>query len=91
MSGGMSTGPRTPEGLERSRRALKARASSRDTTRELLANNRRRWRAHQRFATLLHSLFVSSIGSGVHVRDAFLGGTAFRLMSKVNSSARMQR
>ena len=44
VHGGLSTGPRTPEGLARSRRAnWKHGAYSREV-RELLANNRRRWR-----------------------------------------------
>jgi hypothetical protein len=43
MHGGKSTGPRTPEGLERSRRAnWKHGAYSREV-RELLATNRRQW------------------------------------------------
>ena len=45
MHGGLSTGPRTPEGLERSRRAnWKHGAYSRET-RELLAENRHRSKA----------------------------------------------
>jgi hypothetical protein len=44
LHGGKSTGPRTAEGLERSRRAhWKHGAYSRDV-RALLKNNRRRWR-----------------------------------------------
>jgi hypothetical protein len=44
MHGGMSTGPRTPEGLERSRRAnWKHGAYSREAL-DLVAHNRRRWR-----------------------------------------------
>ncbi len=45
MHGGNSTGPRTPEGLERSRKAgWKHGARSREV-REMLAENRQRWRA----------------------------------------------
>jgi hypothetical protein len=44
LHAGLSTGPQTPEGLERSRRARwKHGAYSRDT-RVLLAESRRRWR-----------------------------------------------
>jgi hypothetical protein len=45
MHGGSSTGPQTPEGLERSRQARwKPGVYSRDV-RQLLADNRRRWKA----------------------------------------------
>jgi hypothetical protein len=40
----MSTGPRTPEGLERSRRARWKHGAYSREMRELLAANRRRWR-----------------------------------------------
>jgi len=45
LHGGKSTGPRTPEGLERSRRANWKHGVYSRETRELLANNRRRRRA----------------------------------------------
>jgi hypothetical protein len=45
MHGGPSTGPRTPEGLERSRRARWKHGAYSRETREVLAENRRRWRA----------------------------------------------
>jgi hypothetical protein len=44
MHGGPSTGPRTPEGLERSRRARWKHGSYSRETRELLAESRQRWR-----------------------------------------------
>ena len=44
MHGGKSTGPRTPEGLERSRRANWKHGGCSRETRELLRENRRRWR-----------------------------------------------
>jgi hypothetical protein len=44
MHGGLSTGPRTPEGLERSRRARWKHGVYSREVRELLAENRRRWR-----------------------------------------------
>ena len=44
MHGGLSTGPRTPEGLERSRRARWVHGARSREVRELLAVNRRRWR-----------------------------------------------
>jgi hypothetical protein len=45
MHGGQSTGPRTPEGLERSRRARWKHGCYSREMRELLAENRRRFRA----------------------------------------------
>ena len=45
MHGGMSTGPRTPEGLERSRKARWVHGFYSRDTRELLTQNRRRWKA----------------------------------------------
>ncbi len=44
MHGGLSTGPRTPAGLERSRRARWRHGAYSREVRELLAANRRRWR-----------------------------------------------
>jgi hypothetical protein len=44
LHGGLSTGPRTPEGLERSRRAGWVHGARSREVRELLAVNRRRWR-----------------------------------------------
>jgi hypothetical protein len=44
MHGGKSTGPRTAAGLERSRRARWKHGAYSRETRELLAENRRRWR-----------------------------------------------
>jgi len=44
MHGGPSTGPRTTEGLERSRRARWKHGVYSRELRELLAENRRRWR-----------------------------------------------
>jgi hypothetical protein len=44
MHGGMSTGPKTPEGLERSRRARWVHGGYSLQTRALLRANRRRWR-----------------------------------------------
>ena len=44
MHGGLSTGPRTPEGLERSRRARWKHGVYSRETRTLLADNRHRWR-----------------------------------------------
>jgi hypothetical protein len=44
MHGGPSTGPRTPEGLERSRKANWKHGAYSKETRALLAENRRRWR-----------------------------------------------
>ena len=48
LHGGKSTGPRTPEGLERSRRARRRHGGCSRETRELLAGNRRRWRELRR-------------------------------------------
>jgi hypothetical protein len=45
MHGGPSTGPRTPEGLARSRRARWKHGAYSREMRELLAENRQRWRA----------------------------------------------
>ena len=45
MHGGASTGPRTPEGLERCRRARWKHGARSREVRVLLAENRRRWRA----------------------------------------------
>jgi hypothetical protein len=44
MHGGASTGPRTAEGLERSRRARWIHGAYSREVREMLADNRRRWR-----------------------------------------------
>jgi hypothetical protein len=44
MHGGPSTGPRTPEGLERSRRARWKHGAYARETRDLLRSNRRLWR-----------------------------------------------
>lgn len=44
MHGGMSTGPRTAEGLERSRRARWKHGMCSRETRTLLAESRRLWR-----------------------------------------------
>lgn len=44
LHGGKSTGPKTPAGLERSQRARWKHGVYSRETRELLANNRRRWR-----------------------------------------------
>jgi hypothetical protein len=44
LHGGKSTGPRTPDGLERSQRANYKHGAYSRATRELLANNRRHWR-----------------------------------------------
>ncbi len=44
LHGGLSTGPRTPEGLERSRRARWRHGVYSQETRALVAENRRRWR-----------------------------------------------
>ena len=41
----LSTGPRTPEGQERSRRARWKHGAYSREVRELLAENRRQWRA----------------------------------------------
>ena len=43
LHGGKSTGPRTPEGLERSRRAAWKHGACSRETRVLLAENRRQW------------------------------------------------
>ena len=45
LHGGLSTGPRTPEGLERSRRARWRHGLRSREVRELLRANRQRWRA----------------------------------------------
>ena len=45
LHGGLSTGPRTPEGLERSRRARWKHGAYSREVRALLSENRRRWRA----------------------------------------------
>jgi hypothetical protein len=45
MHGGLSTGPRTLEGLEGSRKARWVHGLYSFETRELLAENRRRWKA----------------------------------------------
>lgn len=44
MHGGLSTGPRTPEGLERSRCARWKHGAYSRETRAILAESRRRWR-----------------------------------------------
>ena len=44
MHGGLSTGPRTPEGLERSRRARWKHGVYSRETRAVLGESRRRWR-----------------------------------------------
>ena len=44
LHGGLSTGPRTPAGLERSRRARWKHGAYSREVRLLLAENRRRWR-----------------------------------------------
>jgi hypothetical protein len=44
LHGGKSTGPRTPEGLEASRRARLTHGVYSRETKQLLADNRRRWR-----------------------------------------------
>lgn len=44
MHGGLSTGPRTAEGLERSRRARWKHGAYSRQVRDLIAANRRRWR-----------------------------------------------
>ena len=44
MHGGLSTGPRTPEGLARSRRARWKHGAYSQETRTRLAENRRRWK-----------------------------------------------
>jgi hypothetical protein len=44
MHGGSSTGPRTPEGLERGKRANWKRGARSRETGELLMTNQRRWR-----------------------------------------------
>lgn len=44
MHGGLSTGPRTAEGLERSRRARWIHGMYSRETKTLRADNRRRWR-----------------------------------------------
>jgi hypothetical protein len=44
MHGGMSTGPRTPEGLQRSRKARWVHGAYSRETRELLRRNRERWK-----------------------------------------------
>ena len=44
MHGGGSTGPNTPEGLERSRRARWVHGAYSREVRELVAKNRRIWR-----------------------------------------------
>jgi hypothetical protein len=44
MHGGMSSGPRTAAGLERSRQARWRHGARSREVRELLADNRRRWR-----------------------------------------------
>jgi len=44
MHGGTSTGPRTPEGLERSRRARWKHGAYSREVRALLAESQRRWR-----------------------------------------------
>jgi hypothetical protein len=45
MHGGLSTGPRTAEGLERSRKARWVHGWRSREVRERLSENRRRWRA----------------------------------------------
>jgi hypothetical protein len=42
--GGLSTGPRTPEGLERSRRARWKHGAYSQETKAILRESRRRWR-----------------------------------------------
>ncbi len=49
MHGGCSTGPRRPEGLERSRRARWKHGAYSREIRALLAENRRRWRPLKAF------------------------------------------
>jgi len=44
MHGGLSTGPRTPEGLERSQKARWKHGARSRETRERLAATRRQWR-----------------------------------------------
>jgi hypothetical protein len=44
MHGGLSTGPRTPQGLERSRKARWKHGWCTREARALFAENRRRWR-----------------------------------------------
>jgi hypothetical protein len=44
MHGGLSTGPRTPEGLERSRRARWKHGMYSKATRTMLTESRRQWR-----------------------------------------------
>jgi hypothetical protein len=44
MHGGMSTGPRTPEGLERSRRARWKHGAYSQETKAILRESRRQWR-----------------------------------------------
>jgi hypothetical protein len=44
MHGGMSTGPRTPEGLERSRRARWKHGVYSRETKAILRESRRQWR-----------------------------------------------
>ena len=44
MHGGKNTGPRTPEGLEASRRARLTHGVYSRESKQLLADNRRRWR-----------------------------------------------
>jgi hypothetical protein len=44
LHGGLSTGPRTPEGLERSRRANWKHGVYSRETRELLRQSREQWR-----------------------------------------------
>jgi hypothetical protein len=49
MHGGMSTGPRTPEGLERSRHARWKHGAYSRETKAILRKSRRQWRALVRF------------------------------------------
>ena len=44
MHGGMSTDPRTPEGLERSRRARWKHGAYSQETKAILRESRRQWR-----------------------------------------------
>jgi hypothetical protein len=45
MHGGLSTGPRTPDGLERGRKARWKHGAYSQETRAMLANSRRQWQA----------------------------------------------
>jgi hypothetical protein len=58
MHGGMSTGPRTPEGLERSRRARWKHGVYSQETKAILRASRRRWRE---LFTLLCEIAVARV------------------------------